>query len=192
MTELRRRDIPAALGFALAGFSLIDATQNKARAGAREDAARKHLDEGLSFSAEAIHQEVLFDAPPARIYATLLDARAFDAVSKLGMAAQSGADLGRTPTAIGGAPGDAFTIFGGYISGRHIELVPDRLVVQAWREASWPAGHYSLARFELNPIGAGTKLVFDHTGFPQGSGHHLSYGWYGDYWNPMKAFLAQQ
>jgi len=54
----------------------------------------------------------------------------------------------------------------GYIVGRHIELVPHELIVQAWRVGNWNRGVYSLVRFELLDLSPGTRIVFDHTGFP--------------------------
>jgi len=65
--------------------------------------------------------------------------------------------LGDQPTSIGGDVGGAFTLFGGHILGRQVELVPDRLIVQARRVSSWGAGVYSIARFELSAQGAGTS-----------------------------------
>jgi activator of HSP90 ATPase len=69
-------------------------------------------------------------------------------------------------------------------------ISPNERLVQAWRETSWPAGAYSIVKFEFTDQGAGTKLVFDHTGFP-GSGEHLFTGWKADYWEPLKKYLAQ-
>jgi activator of HSP90 ATPase len=74
-----------------------------------------------------------------------------------------------------GAP--PFSAFGGHIMGRHVELVPEARVVQAWRAKTWPAGVYSIASFELHEDGKGTKLVFDHEGFPADQEEHLSRGW---------------
>jgi len=87
-------------------------------------------------------------------------------------------------------PGGAFSMFGGVIVGRHIELVPDARVVQAWRVAYWPKGLYSIARFELVEQGAATKIVFDHTGFPAGDAESLASGWKAHYWEPLAKFLA--
>jgi len=44
----------------------------------------------------------------------------------------------------------------------------DERVVQAWRAGGWDPAHYSIAKFELVEQGSGTKIVFDHTGFPNG------------------------
>jgi len=144
---------------------------------------------GLTRGAEAIHQEVTFKATPKRVYEVLTDAAQFQQVVLLGVAAKS-LDVTSHPAVIGREAGNAFSLFAEFISGRHIELVPHQRIVQAWREASWGPGIYSLVRFELMEQDAGTKLIFDHTGFPAGAGDHLATGWYSNYWEPLKKFLA--
>jgi activator of HSP90 ATPase len=86
--------------------------------------------------------------------------------------------------------GGTFTLFGGHIIGRHLELVPDEWIVQAWRVVAWEPGWYSIAKFELVEQGADTKIVFDHPGFPKGLGQHLAEGWKGHYWDTLRKYLA--
>jgi activator of HSP90 ATPase len=124
-----------------------------------------------------LHQEVDFDVLPHRIYEALLDAKQFSTLT--GMSAE-----------IDSKVGGAFTTFGGLIAGRNIELIPTQRVVQAWRPTDWEPGVYSLVKFELRPNGSGTKIVLDHTGFPEGKFNSLDYGWKPRYWDPMKKFLA--
>jgi activator of HSP90 ATPase len=120
-----------------------------------------------------IHQEVTLQAPPERVYAVLTDGTLF---------AQA---TGGRPADIGSGEGAAFHLFGGMIHGRHVELVPGERVVQAWRVKLWPQGQYSLVRFTLAPDGAGTKLVLDHSGYPEGEHDHLSAGWRANYFEPL-------
>ena len=134
---------------------------------AKEDAAL-----GIARTAEAIHQEVTFKAAPARVYQALVDEAQFSQLT--GPQAQIGREAGGT-----------FSLFGGQIKGRHIELVPGERVVQAWRSEGWPPHVYSIVRFELTAQGAGTKLVFDHTGFPVGQAEHLASGWKEHYWDAL-------
>ena len=35
-----------------------------------------------------------------------------------------------------------------------------------------------------------TKLIFDHTGFPEGASVHLAPGWWSHYWEPLQKYLA--
>jgi activator of HSP90 ATPase len=124
-----------------------------------------------------LHYEIDFAAAPQRIYAALLDSRQFTAFTGL-------------PAEIDAKPGGAFTLFDKQIEGRNVELVESRRVVQAWRPAAWAPGVYSIAHFELKPRGAGSTLVFDHTGFPAGIADHLDSGWHEHYWEPLKKYLA--
>jgi activator of HSP90 ATPase len=124
-----------------------------------------------------IHQEILFKATPSQVYDALIDSNQFSQVT------------GGAPTEISNEAGGAFSLFGGMISGRNIELVPNERIVQAWRAGNWDAGVYSVARFELKVKGAETLLVFNHTGFPEEQSKHLSNGWEENYWGPLQKYF---
>jgi activator of HSP90 ATPase len=126
----------------------------------------------------SIHLETTLPASPARVYAALLDGAQFTAVTG-----------GRAAT-IGTGPGAEFSLFGGAIHGRHVELVPDERIVQAWRVKMWEPGGYSLVRFALAPAGTGTRLVVDHTGYPEEQKEHLTAGWSANYFEPLAKFFA--
>ena len=123
-----------------------------------------------------IHFDVDYKTTPERIYQLLLDAKKFAACSGL-------------PAEIDPKPGGWFKLFSGQIEGRNVELVPNQRIVQAWRPASWPAGVYSIARFELVPRGTGTRIVFDHVGFTEDKQEHLASGWEEHYWAPLHKYL---
>jgi activator of HSP90 ATPase len=117
-----------------------------------------------------IHQEITFAAPPSRVFEVLADPKRFAEVT--------GAPAIGEPT-----EGASFSVFGGHIVGRHVELVEGKRVVQAWRAKTWPEGVYSVARFELLPEGSGTKVVLDHDAFPADMKEHLAKGWQSNYWD---------
>jgi activator of HSP90 ATPase len=123
-----------------------------------------------------IHQEVDFKALPTRIYEVLLDAKQFSACTK-------------DTAEIQPEPGGAFKLFGGRIEGRNIELVRNQRIVQAWRPSYWPAGVYSLVKFELVARGSGTRVVLDHTGFAEEKWQGLNEGWPIRYWEPLHKYL---
>jgi len=125
----------------------------------------------------SIHQEVTLPASPERIYAVLTDGKLFTAAT------------GNRAAEIAANEGGTFSLFGGAIRGRHVELVPNERVVQAWRVDAWPAGVYSLVHFELRKDGAGTKLVLDHTGYPADNHDHLSAGWPSNYFEPFAKYF---
>ena len=124
-----------------------------------------------------IHQEVLLNAAPKKIYDALVDPKQFSKVT------------GGAPTEISGDAGGVFSCFGGMITGRQIELVPNQRIVQAWRAGNWDAGVYSIVKFELKEQPSGTKLLLDHVGFPEGTADHLEAGWKANYLDPLKKFL---
>jgi activator of HSP90 ATPase len=146
--------------------------------------------EEVSHSRESIHQEVVLSAAPQRVYSALTDAEQFQKVIMLSAAVKSGMVKAGSMAQISKDAGGTFSLFGGIISGRNIELVPNERIVQAWRASDWPPGVYSVARFELRSRGKGTKLMFDHTGFPAGDAEHLAAGWKGNYWEPLNKVLA--
>ncbi|MDP9147594.1 MAG: SRPBCC domain-containing protein [Acidobacteriota bacterium] len=147
--------------------------------------------EEISHSEESIHQETILTAGRKRIYDALLDAKQFDKVTQLSAEMRAGKSYGSKVTEIDREVGGAFTLFGGHIVGRNIELVPNERIVQAWRVVDWEPGHYSIAKFELVEHGSGsTKIVFDHTGFPKGQAEHLAEGWKGHYWETLEKYLA--
>ena len=119
-----------------------------------------------------IHQEVTLSAAPACIYEALVDSKRFG-------------ELTGAPASGDSTEGASFSVFGGHITGRQVELVPGKRVVQAWRAKTWPEGLYSIARFELVAEGSGTKLVFDHDGFPADMKEHLAKGWQSNYWDKL-------
>lgn len=146
-------------------------------------------EEEISRTAESIHQETVFKASRKRVYEALTDAKQFDKVIQLSGVSQS-MHLGDKPAEISRELGGAFTLFGGYVTGRQVELVSNERIVQAWRTGGWAPGVYSIAKFELVEQGSGTKIVFDHTGFPKGAAEALASGWKAHYWKPLEKLLA--
>jgi activator of HSP90 ATPase len=124
----------------------------------------------------SIHQEVDLKASAQRVYEALLDAKQFNAFSGL-------------PTEIHREAGGDFSLFGGHIVGRNIELVPNQRIVQAWRVVDWPEGAYSIVKFELKAQGSGTRVILDHKGFPEGLKDHLAQGWKGHYWDSLTKYF---
>jgi len=128
--------------------------------------------------ADVIHQEIDIKASPKRIYEALMDSK-----QHADFTANGAADISRDA-------GGTFTCHGGAISGRNIELVPDKRIVQAWRVADWDDGIYSVVRFDLKDHDGGTRIVLDHAGFPDGSAEHLAEGWHARYWEPLRKYLG--
>ncbi len=123
-----------------------------------------------------IRQTVSFDSSPETVYKALTSADEFSKATG-------------APAEIASGEGGAFSCFGGQITGRHVELVPNKRIVQAWRAGPWDEGVYSVVRFDISASGSTTTVLMEHAGFPDGAAEHLDGGWHKMYWEPLKAFL---
>jgi uncharacterized protein YndB with AHSA1/START domain len=177
-----RRDFSVRLTALLSGLGIAKTAIGRTRTVRAADPAAA---EEISRTSEAIHQEVAFAASRERVFRALTDAKQFTQVTTFSMVKNA------PPAEISSEAGGKFACFGGYILGRHIELTPNQRIVQAWRTGGWGLGVYSIAKFELMEQGSGTKLVFDHAGFPNGLAEHLAEGWHINYWEPLTKYLAQ-
>ncbi|HXU24422.1 MAG TPA: SRPBCC domain-containing protein [Tepidiformaceae bacterium] len=129
-----------------------------------------------------IHLEAIIDADPQAVYDVLTNGERFAAAT--GMPAQLTAREGET-----------FTLFGGRIEGRQVELVPGQRVVQAWRFSAahpepWDAGVYSIVRFTLTGEQGGTRFVIDHAAVPPESRDRISSGYPDFYQHPLERYFA--
>jgi len=125
-----------------------------------------------------IREQVVIAASPDLVYQALLDSTQFAAATHM-------------PAAIDTSVGGTFHCFKGMIEGRNLELVPGRRIVNAWRVYDWPAGVYSIVRFNLAAEGAGTRLVITHAGWEDGEPRAaLEKGWTEHYLAPFKQYLA--
>src|SRR5579864_4738105 len=109
MIRYTRRDFSFGLAATLPVFGMAQGTL-----GLPDPQADRN---GISHNCESIHQEVAFKAARKRIYEALTDEKKFSQVTDFIMKGAS--------TEISREVGGSFSIFGGVITGRHVELVPD-------------------------------------------------------------------
>jgi activator of HSP90 ATPase len=126
-----------------------------------------------------IHHVVRFKAKPAAIYQALMDSKKHTAFTG-------------APARISPAVGGRFTAHGPHLTGVNVDLVKNKRIVQAWRAANWPKGHFSVVTFVLKPIRTGTLLDFTHVGIPAQRVRSINAGWKSHYWEPLKAALKRR
>ena len=130
---------------------------------------------------KTIRQSVTFrGATPREVYEAIMDSK--KQTKATGMKAKMTRKIG-----------GAYTAGDGYITGRNLELVPDKLIVQSWQadEDAWPKEHFSIVRFRFTKTPAGTRLDFSHSGVPAALAVDTAGGWHEWYWEPMKLALAK-
>lgn len=126
-----------------------------------------------------IKQVVAFAATPKEIYSMLMDSKKH---------AKFTGEKAKISAKVGGK----ISAYGGWIEGKNLKLIPNRLIVQAWRGKDWPKGHYSKVMFLLTETKKGTTLTFGHTGVPVNRYPGINKGWKTEYWAKMKRQLAKK
>jgi len=85
--------------------------------------------------------------------------------------------------------GDKFTAWDGYISGRNIQLIPAKKIVQCWRTTEFDeVDEDSELILELNEIEEGCELILTHMNIP-GDQPDYKEGWTEHYFIPMKEYF---
>lgn len=75
--------------------------------------------------------------------------------------------------------GDKFAIFDGNVTGEIVKSEKPKQLVQKWRLAQWPSGHYSLLElnFDQNDVDQVTNLRVSWTGVPIGQEDVVQRNW---------------
>ena len=87
--------------------------------------------------------------------------------------------------------GTAFSAHGGYITGKNLQLVKDKLIVQSWRTLGWdPAATDSTFIIYLEQNGNDVAITMTHANIPDEHVVSIEKGWFGHYWGPWRQYLA--
>jgi activator of HSP90 ATPase len=127
---------------------------------------------------KAIQQSVRLAASPEELFDTFFDSKKHSAAT--GGSAKASRKVG-----------SAFTAWNGQLSGRNLLIVPNRLIVQAWRATHWKANEAdSILVLEFSKAPGGAQIDLVHVNVPQHDHKGVSQGWRKYYWQPWKKYLA--
>lgn len=87
--------------------------------------------------------------------------------------------------------GGKFVCGDGYMTGKNLELVKGKKIVQTWAAQGWPAGHESKITLNLKKVASGTQLHFFHSHVPDKAVKSITEGWKSFYWEPMKKMFTK-
>ena len=89
--------------------------------------------------------------------------------------------------------GGEFTAWDGYISGRNLELVKGKKIVQEWSTTDWP-DKFPPSRLELTfkEAKGGTEISMIHSNVPVEQADDLAEGWNEYYWKPLKEYFTKR
>uniref|UniRef100_A0A1B0CUN5 Putative activator of 90 kDa heat shock protein atpase log 1 mori n=1 Tax=Lutzomyia longipalpis TaxID=7200 RepID=A0A1B0CUN5_LUTLO len=82
--------------------------------------------------------------------------------------------------------GGDFAFFGGNVSGKFQELVPNKRIKQTWRLKQWPEGHFSVVVMEIEEKEDHTVLTLTQTGVPAAEEEATRNNWKRYYWDSIK------
>ncbi|VVB59588.1 Activator of Hsp90 ATPase -like protein [uncultured archaeon] len=125
---------------------------------------------------KTLHQTIAFKATPHEVYEALMDSKKHT-------------DFTEAKAVISRDIVGKFTAFDGWASGKNVELVKDKKIVQTWRSADWPDNHYSTITVALKQEGVETILDFTQTEIPIGFYNDIKQGWADWYWDKLKVYL---
>jgi len=127
---------------------------------------------------KTIEQSVRLAATPKQLFDSYLD-------SKLHSSVTGG------EARISRKAGGKFTAWNGQLLGHNLVIVPNKMIVQAWRSSHWKAADPDsilILRFSEAPGGARIDLA--HVGVPEHDHKGVTLGWKKYYWEPWKKYLA--
>lgn len=95
------------------------------------------------------------------------------------------------PAKISAKEGGTYSAHNGYITGKNLHLVKDRLIVQTWRAQGWNTDDIdSIFIISLEPKGKNVVLHAIHANLPDKHAESINKGWHNHYWEPWKKYLA--
>jgi len=134
----------------------------------------------MSMKATTIKQKTLIPATPDEVYDAFMEAKKHSAFT--GSKATSDPKVG-----------GEFTAWDGYISGRNLELVKGKKIVQEWSTTDWP-DKFPPSRLELTfkEAKGGTEISMIHSNVPAEQADDLAEGWNEFYWKPLKEYFTKR
>ncbi|MGP8217500.1 MAG: SRPBCC domain-containing protein [Bacteroidia bacterium] len=130
--------------------------------------------------AKTIMQKVVFkNTSTGTLYSMYLDSKHHAAIT------------GGMPAKISAKEGAKFSAHGGYITGKNLQLIKNRLIVQSWRGSDWVKSDTDstfILLFEQN--GKDAVINMTHANIPDKHADDIKQGWIDYYWKPWKEYLA--
>jgi len=92
---------------------------------------------------------------------------------------------------ISAKPGSKLEVFEGYITGKTLKAIKNKLIVQSWFGSDWSEDDDdSVFVLSFEQKGKDAALNVIHANVPDNKAASLEKGWYNHYWNPWKQYLA--
>ncbi len=127
-----------------------------------------------------IVQSVTFQASPRQLFEMYTDSLKHSAAT------------GQKAT-VSNKAGGKFRAFNGAISGRNLVVVPNRMIVQAWRATHWKKTDLdSILTITFSKTRGGGRIDLVHVGVPEHDYQGVTRGWPNFYWKPWRTYLKRE
>ncbi|EMP27319.1 Activator of 90 kDa heat shock protein ATPase like protein 1 [Chelonia mydas] len=90
------------------------------------------------------------------------------------------------PAIIEADKGGKFHLLDGSVSGKFIDLVPEKQIVMKWRFKSWPSGHFATVTLNFTDKGGETEVRLEGKGIPSSEEERTKQGWQRYYFEGIK------
>ena len=130
---------------------------------------------------KTITQTVLFkQATPQVLYKLYMDAKLHTAVTS-------------AEAKITDEEGTDYSAHDGYINGKNLQLVKNKLIVQSWKGSDWKKSDLdSTFILVFEKQGEDTSVIMTHANIPEEHAKDIKDGWNQFYWKPWKEYLAKK
>jgi activator of HSP90 ATPase len=96
-----------------------------------------------------------------------------------------------SPAKITAKEGSKFSAHNGSITGKNLQLIRNKLIVQSWRINDWADSNIdSTLILNFEQKGKDAILTMIHVNVPDKHARHIERGWQDYYWTPWKKHLS--
>lgn len=128
---------------------------------------------------KAIQQSVKFKATPQLVFELYMDSKKHTAATK-------------APARISRKAGGRFSAHGGMVSGRNLLIVPNRMIVQAWRSVNFKSADAdSILVITFRKVARGAQVDLVHVNVPVQDHAGVAQGWKKYYWDAWRRYIAR-
>jgi len=129
---------------------------------------------------DPIRKSVRLPASPQSLFKTFLDSKLHTAMTGM-------------PAKTSPKPGAKWSAFGGAIWGRNLLIIPNKLIVQAWRSKHFgKSDPDSILILTFSGTAKSAHIDLVHVNVPTQDYKGVSEGWPKFYWSPWKEYLRRE
>ena len=129
---------------------------------------------------KAIQQSEEFKTTPATLFEMYVDSRKHSKATG-------------APAKVSRKAGAAFTAFGGALRGKNLLVVPNKMIVQAWRSSAFKKTDAdSILVITFSKVSSGTRVDLVHVNVPEHDHKGVTEGWNKYYWEPWRTYLLNR